>query len=104
MIKKILLFICLLSTITYSKIINVSEQQYNIKQYDFSKVNNNDFIQIKEIDGTIYIINKKYITNIKIYNNNSIYIEFFGSSEYNCRSVKLHQDSYDIIYKFLVQK
>lgn len=54
MIKKILLFICLLSTITYSKIINVSEQQYNIKQYDFSKVNNNDFIQIKEIDGTIY--------------------------------------------------
>lgn len=74
MIKKVLLFICLLSTITYSKIINVSEQQYNIKQYDFSKVNNNDFIQIKEIDGTIHIINKKYITNIKIYNKNSIYI------------------------------
>lgn len=56
LIKKVLLFICLLSTITYSKIINVSEQQYNIKKYDFSKVNNNDFIQIKEIDGTIYIL------------------------------------------------
>lgn len=104
---KILVLFSLISMLSYGKIVteNPKETIINERIYDFSKVNDK-FLKVKEYRGTVHIINKEYITNIEIrHSDDSMFIHFFGHNSYTtCDIIKVHKDSYEDIYKYLMEK
>lgn len=104
--KKIILLTLLISTLSCSEVITEPPKEIPIieKVYDLSKVNSK-FLKIKEVDRTVYIINKNYITDIKIYTDNSIYVEFISYGYHGGnRTIKVHEDSIETIYRYLTEK
>ena len=97
--EKIIIGLLIFSNVCFGKIIkeDVAPVVSNEKVYNFSKVNKKDYLRIVDTWGCLHYVNVKYITNISIYDS-AIYINLVTEKS----SIKVSEESYPVIYQFLI--
>lgn len=96
--EKIIIGLLIFSNVCFGKIIkeDVAPVVYE-KVYNFSKVNKQGYLRIIDTWGCLHYVNVKYITNISIYDH-AIYIDLVAEET----SIKVSEESYPVIYQFLI--
>lgn len=96
--EKIIIGLLIFSNVCFGKIIkeDVDPVVYE-KVYNFSKVNKQGYLRIIDTWGCLHYVNTEYITNISIYDH-AIYIDLVAEET----SIKVSEESYPVIYQFLI--